>query len=195
MAVAVVGLVVWLTQTPVAVPVVEESPRPTTTPVVIPVAENGLPEATSAPWKPGAPRDLRIPALRVDSVVVPIQTADRVLTPPSDPQQLGWWADGARPGDRRGSVLLTGHTVNAGGGALDDLETLRTGDEVVVTTRDADLSYAVTSVRVFGKGDLATKSAYLFSQQVPGRLVIVTCEDWNGTEYLSNVVVVAEPRP
>jgi hypothetical protein len=28
---------------------------------------------------------------------------------------------------------------------------------------------------------------------VPGRLVLVTCEDWNGARYLSNVVVIATP--
>jgi streptomycin 6-kinase len=33
----------------------------------------------------------------------------------------------------------------------------------------------------------------LFSQRVPGRLVLVTCEDWDGREYLSNVVVIAAP--
>jgi hypothetical protein len=26
-----------------------------------------------------------------------------------------------------------------------------------------------------------------------GRLVLVTCEDWNGEVYLSNAVVIAEP--
>lgn len=26
-----------------------------------------------------------------------------------------------------------------------------------------------------------------------GRLVLVTCEDWNGKEYLSNAVVIADP--
>ena len=30
-------------------------------------------------------------------------------------------------------------------------------------------------------------------QEVPGRLVVLTCEDWDGARYLSNVVVVADP--
>jgi hypothetical protein len=33
----------------------------------------------------------------------------------------------------------------------------------------------------------------LFSQSGPGRLVLVTCEDWNGEVYLRNRVVVATP--
>jgi len=28
---------------------------------------------------------------------------------------------------------------------------------------------------------------------VPGRLVLITCEDWDGERYLSNVVVTATP--
>ena len=33
----------------------------------------------------------------------------------------------------------------------------------------------------------------MFSQDVPGRLVLITCEDWDGSRYLSNVVVTATP--
>lgn len=140
---------------------------------------------------------LRIPALDVDAPVVPVKAPGGTLTPPSDPQELGWWADGARPGERQGSVLVAGHTVHNGGGALDDLEQLEVGDPITVATRGsdaADLAYVVTSVRIYGKGRLARQAATIFAQDVPGRLVVVTCEDWNGSDYLSNVVVVARPR-
>jgi hypothetical protein len=40
---------------------------------------------------------------------------------------------------------------------------------------------------------LAKQAAQIFDQSVPGRLVLVTCEDWNGTTYLSNAVVIAKP--
>ena len=105
---------------------------------------------------------------------------DGVLTPPSDPQELGWWADGARPGDPRGSALVTGHTVSTGGGALDDLEDLDEGDRILVHSARKESDYAVESVEVLAKGDLADRAELLFSQAVPGRLVVVTCEDWNG---------------
>ena len=90
-------------------------------------------------------------------------------------------------------MLVTGHTVHNGGGALDDLEQLEVGDQATVRTRAMDLTYVVTSVRIYGKGKLAREAATIFSQEVPGRLVLITCEDWTGSEYLSNVVVVAEP--
>ena len=146
-----------------------------------------------APSRPGAPTRIQIPTLDVDATVVPIQAPDRTLLPPSDPQQLGWWAAGAKPGAARGSALLTGHTVNAGGGALDDLEQLSRGDRVKVRTERGMLTYAVKSTVIYNKGVVAEQAQRLFSQEVKGRLVLVTCEDWNGVRYLSNVVVVATP--
>ena len=144
-------------------------------------------------WKPGVPRRVVIQRLRMDAPVVPISAAGSALTPPSDPQQLGWWSAGAQTGARRGSALVTGHTVHTGGGALDNLERMRTGDRVTVYTGRGIIPYDVRSVEVFGKGSVARHAQRLFSQEVRGRLVLVTCEDWDGTQYLSNVVVVAKP--
>jgi LPXTG-site transpeptidase (sortase) family protein len=151
-------------------------------------------EAVRAPWRPGAPRLVRIPALDVAAPVVPVKAPGRTLVPPSDPRQLGWWADGAEPGDLAGSALITGHTVHTGGGALDDLEDLEAGDTVVVRTERGTIRYAVQRVQIFSKGSLAGDATRVFSQDVPGRLVLITCEDWDGERYLSNVVVTATPR-
>ncbi len=162
---------------------------PASAPEVAPDA----PAATPARRTAGAPRGITIPDLGVDAPVVPIRTAGGTLVPPADPGTLGWWADGARPGDRRGSALLTGHTVHTGGGALDDLERLTRGDRITVRGTTATTTYAVRSVRIYGKGALARRAEELFGQRVRGRLVLVTCEDWDGREYLSNVVVTAAP--
>jgi LPXTG-site transpeptidase (sortase) family protein len=144
-------------------------------------------------WSPGVPRRVVIERLGMDAPVLPISAVGSALTPPSDPQQLGWWAAGARTGARWGSALVTGHTVHNGGGALDNLERMRAGDRVTVHTGRGIIPYDVRSVEVFGKGSVAQHADRLFSQEVPGRLVLVTCEDWDGTRYLSNVVVVAKP--
>lgn len=151
--------------------------------------------ATPARWVPGAPRRVSIPELGVNAAVRPVKAPGRTLVPPADPQELGWWADGARPGDGRGSALVAGHSVHAGDGALDDLELLETGDQVVVSSDRGRLRYAVDRVRIFSKGTLADQAERLFSQESRGRLVLLTCEDWDGSRYLSNVVVVATPRP
>jgi len=183
-----------------------EEPAPPSATTAAP-SSSGLPgvdttqDATYARIRPGYPDRVIVPTLDVDAPVLPIKAPDRTLVPPADPQVLGWWADGAQPGAATGSALVVGHTVHTGGGALDDLETLDEGDQVLVrSTRTQDgegslhtMEYVVETVRVYRKGRLAERAAELFSQEVDGRLVLLTCEDWDGTRYLSNVVVTALP--
>jgi LPXTG-site transpeptidase (sortase) family protein len=195
-ALIAVGVALWLVQTSgteamTAAPAA--GPGRATSPASGSTAEPTA-EPVRAPREPGAPERVRIPALRVDAPVLPVRAPGRTLVPPSDPQRLGWWADGAEPGAARGSALVAGHTVHTGGGALDHLEDLEPGDLVVVRTDRGTLRYDVRRVRVFSKGRIADHAAELFSQDVPGRLVLVTCEDWDGQRYLSNVVVTATPR-
>ncbi len=84
--------------------------------------------------------------------------------------------------------------MHTGGGALDDLEKVRPGDHVLVRTDHDTLRYAVQRVRIYDKGALAQHATDVFSQDVSGRLVLVTCEDWDGERFLSNVVVTATLR-
>ena len=198
LALLLAGAAMWLDQrpTPVADDAGPVDPPSSETPQAPPESAAPIsrrPEAKPAPPRPGAPERLLIPSLDVDSPVVPIRAPGGVLTPPADPQTLGWWADGARPGDARGSALVTGHTVSTGGGALDNLEQVTTGAMVNVRSAATTTSYDVRSVRIYGKGELAARAEELFDQTVRGRLVVITCEDWNGVEYLSNVVVTATP--
>lgn len=146
-----------------------------------------------ARWVPGAPHRIRIPAIHVNAAVIPVRAPSGTLVPPSDPKMLGWWAQGALPGAARGSTLLAGHTVHTGGGALNHLARVRPGDPIVLTTSKERIRYRVVAVRTFLKGTIARRAAGLFSQKVPGRLVVVTCADWNGSRYLSNTVVTARP--
>jgi LPXTG-site transpeptidase (sortase) family protein len=159
-------------------------------------------QAAEAPPRPerlphaGRPIRLLVPRLHVDAPVVPIGAPGRILVPPGNPQTLGWWDGGAVPGAAHGGALITGHTVHTGGGAFDDLETLRRGDTVWVRTAKGPIRYEVTGVTVYRKASLARDAAKVFRQRGPGRLVLITCEEWNGTTYLSNAVVFADPvRP
>lgn len=153
------------------------------------------PRAPTPLARPGKPLRVTIPRLRVSAAVLAISTEDGALTPPSNPRTVGWWSGGALPGARLGSAVVTGHTVHAGGGAFDDLEHLRPGDAVGVTTVRGKLDYRVTTVTTYRKQALAKNAARIFDQSVPGRLVLITCEDWNGKVYLSNAVVVAQRLP
>jgi LPXTG-site transpeptidase (sortase) family protein len=156
------------------------------------------PEVVLAAAKPkpdpaaGVPTGIVVPKLGVNAPVVPIGVVDGVLLPPDDPQVLGWWAQGAKPGVLRGGALITGHTVHTGGGAFDDLDTLHKGDEVRIRTVRGTIEYAVTGVTIYRKGRLARDAERVFSQKGPGRLVLITCEDWNGSGYDSNAIVFAE---
>ena len=53
----------------------------------------------------------------------------------------------------------------------------------------------VRGVTIYRKASLAEDAQKVFSQVVPGRLVLVTCEDWDGQTYLSNAVVFADLLP
>ena len=141
----------------------------------------------------GRPREIRIVSLGVRAPVVPLEADGRVLVPPSDPTTVGWWRDGALPGSRRGAAVLTGHTVSTGGGVFDDLDRLGQGDRVNVTTSRGPITYVVDQALTIAQRQLADRAEELFGADGPGRLVLVTCEDWNGEVYLSNQVVVAEP--
>ena len=81
---------------------------------------------------------------------------------------LGWWDGGAVPGAAHGGALVTGHTVHTGGGAFDDLETLRPGDPVRVRTARGTIRYAVTGVTVYRKASLARDAAKVFRQTRSG---------------------------
>jgi hypothetical protein len=148
---------------------------------------------------PGLPRGRRvphrlvIPALDVAARVVPVALVDRVLVPPDDPGVLGWWRGGADIGATRGSALVTGHTVHTGGGAFDHLGDLVMGDRIVVTTTHGPVAYAVETVTYYPKRTLADAASATFTQAGPPRLVLITCERWNGTSYDGNTVVVAVP--
>jgi LPXTG-site transpeptidase (sortase) family protein len=143
----------------------------------------------------GTPTRIVIPSLGVDNPVIGIDVSDGVLTPPNDPQVLGWWRDGAQPGAVTGSAVITGHTVHTGGGAFDNLDTLKPGNRVTIRTDKGRITYRVTRVIVYAKASLAQHAQEVFSQSGPGRLVLVTCDNWTGSEYLSNAVVYANRLP
>lgn len=159
--------------------------------VIQPSADIEEPEPQPHPAT-GVPQRLVVPKLGIDAPVIRAHVTDGTLWPPDDPQTLGWWAEGAKPGAVHGGSLITGHSVSTGGGAFDDLETLRKGDRVRVRTDRGVIGYTVTGVTIYKKGALAKDAQRVFSQEGPGRLVLITCEDYNGSYWESNAIVFAE---
>jgi LPXTG-site transpeptidase (sortase) family protein len=138
---------------------------------------------------------LQIPRIAVDARVVPIRSnEERVLNPPQDPGVVGWWSDGAAPGKPRGSAVLVGHTIrNKGGGVFDNVGDLGRGDAIQVKRSGSTFGYRVKSIEVLSKAELARNAEEIFAQTGAGRLVIITCDDWDGGAWRSNIVTIATP--
>ena len=114
--------------------------------------------------------------------------------PPSDTQLVGWWQRSAEPGARHGQTVITGHTVHAGGGVMNRLGELGTGDVIRLRDNDKVVEYRVTDIATLSTAEVAEHAVPLFGQdREQGRLVLVTCTDWVDGDYLSNIVVVADP--
>jgi len=141
----------------------------------------------------GAPRVLTVPHLGITAAVRQIQVQGGILTPPADATEVGWDITTAEPGSAYGSTVITGHTVHTGGGAVNELDDLSMGDAVMVATSKGRIEYDVTDVVELTKQEMVRAIPKLYRREVPGRIVLITCTDWNGFEYLANTVVVAEP--
>jgi LPXTG-site transpeptidase (sortase) family protein len=142
-----------------------------------------------------APFALRIPRIGVDAHVVPIKSNEEgILEPPRNISVAGWWSDGAAPGEAKGSAVLVGHAVrNKGGGVFDDLGELSRGDAIEVEGSHSTLTYRVQSVDVLSKDEVARNAKQIFDQTGTGRLVVITCGDFDGTVWRSNIVIIASP--
>lgn len=139
----------------------------------------------------GEPKHLTVPQLDIDASVVPVSARHQVLYPPSDPSLVGWWKDGVEPGSAQGTAILVAHAVHTGGGVFDNLDNLKRGDEFSVTTKNGTLNYVVHRVEVFHKKQLPKRAAKIFRQTGDSRLVLVSCDNWDGEVWESNVVVIA----
>jgi LPXTG-site transpeptidase (sortase) family protein len=141
------------------------------------------------------PYTVHIPRIGVDARVVPIKSnEERILEPPRDPTVAGWWSDGAAPGEPQGSAVVVGHTVRSRvGGVFDDIGHLSRGDSIEVSGSEATLTYRVRSIDVLSKDEVARNAEDIFAQKSPGRLVLITCDDWDGVAWRSNVVIIATP--
>lgn len=132
---------------------------------------------------PGVLRADAGPAIRPDP-------RTNVLVPPGT-TLVHRWADRGLPGTTtRDTVYLLGHTVRAGGGVFDRLQTVRVGQLVHVTTARGTLNYRVDATRLYEKDQIQHADEVYAS--VPGRLVLIGCYlNSDGSPQDRNVVVFA----
>jgi hypothetical protein len=66
-------------------------------------------------------------------------------------------------------------------------------DAIEVRGLHATLTYRVQSNNELSKEEFARNAEQIFDQTSAGRLVIITCGDFDGTVWESNVVIIAAP--
>lgn len=155
-------------------------------------------DAITAPSSNPAPTRVEIDRLNIAAPVSRAGIDMRVgaLAVPGNVRRLGWWRDGAAPGDRFGTTLIAGHVDSRvqGAGAFKQLHRARAGMRIRVTTSDGRVrQYRVTTTRRLKKEALP---ANVFTQRGRARLVLVTCGGpFNARtgHYRDNIIVTAVP--
>jgi len=174
------------------VPIAAVSPPPDAAP-----PEAGRPVPPAAAPTGSLPLRLRVEQLHVDAPVVPVVVAaDGALGVPADPRTVGWWAGGPLPGSLAGTAVLDGHvdSAAAGPGALFELRRVTVGDTVTVSGDNTPVTYRITGVREYDKGELPASG--LFVRTGAPRLALVTCGgpfDAGSRHYRDNIVAFGVP--
>lgn len=173
-------------------PVRAAPPQATTVPAPV-VPEPLAPEPVAAD-QDARPTHLRIPAIDVSATVTSLGIrADQQVEVPDNPDEVGWYRLGARPG-QDGSAVLLGHVDSTEGPAVfHRLRSLEPGDEVEVVGTDGSVTrFEVTSTATYANEDFPAQRVYRPTGR-PG-LALVTCGgryDAANGGYQSNVVVYA----
>ena len=156
------------------------------------------PPSTPEPAPARTPSRVQIPALGVDSAIIPVGVDDNgQLEIPEDVQSVGWYRFGRAPGATRGSAVLTGHVDDhlQGAGALADLGSLQPGDTLTVTDATGTArTFSVLSREGWHKGGVPLDR--LFDRGGDPRLVLITCGGSFNTStlgYDDNIAVTAVP--
>ena len=144
------------------------------------------------------PTRVKLDAVGIDAPASPvgIDIGKGVLGVAPDIHRTGWWADGAQPGDKTGTVLIAGHvdSATAGAGAFFHVKDAKAGARIELATAGGrTFAYKVVSVRSYLKTALPTD---VWSRRGPARLVLVTCGgpfDQATGHYRDNIVLTAVP--
>ena len=189
--VAAAPALVPLAPRPAAAPaaLVPLSPRPAVAPA---------PLAPAAPITAARPAGLVVPAAGIDAGGVGTLGLDEIgeLQAPATPNDVGWYRDGATPGDP-GTAVLVGHVDSyRGPGVFWHLRNLRPGDTIDVPRSDGTVAhFGVDAVETVDKDAFPTERVY--APTAGPSLRLITCGgpfDRSARSYEDNVVVFASPR-
>ncbi|MFF1836204.1 class F sortase [Streptomyces sp. NPDC058231] len=142
------------------------------------------------------PKRIRIPTIAVDAPFTSLAigpTGQLDAPPPNDKNLVGWFKDGATPGER-GSAIVAGHVDTKTGPAVFlQLQFLKPGSTVDITRADGTIAeFKVDSVEKFSKARFPNKRVY--ADTTTAQLRLITCGgtyDRKAKDYEDNVVVFA----
>jgi hypothetical protein len=154
-----------------------------------------LPGRSATPT-PSPPTAIRIPALGVRAAVVPVLAPGGALDVPADPQVIGWWSAGPRPGSAAGTVVLAGHvdTAERGLGAFAALLRAEPGTRIEVVAGPATVRYVVAARVRYPKSTLPPDVLASYGRP---RLALLTCGGAfveRTRHYTDNIVVIGLPE-
>lgn len=157
-----------------------------------------MPDPSQAPRPATAlpdPVSISIPEIGVERMLVPLGlNEERALEVPDDPDDVGWFTGGGRPGGP-GPVVVVGHVDSTTGPAVfARLPELTEGDRIELEDADGRQAvYEVTATRDVPQDDFPTED--VFGRTTDDRLQLITCTgDYDRTagRYLENRLVTAE---
>jgi sortase (surface protein transpeptidase) len=138
------------------------------------------------------PEKLEIPAIGVNIVVGRLGLQpDGEVEVPATTRTVGWFVDGATPG-QIGSAVILGHVDSyLGPGIFFELKTLKANDMIIVTLADGTVTrFRVNRVVQYAKTDFPDQ--LVFGSHGTRSLQLVTCGgpfDPSTGHYLANIVV------
>ncbi|MET7801616.1 class F sortase [Streptomyces decoyicus] len=166
------------------------------------VASSATPRSSASPAFPdlalprSAPKRVRIPEIAVDAPFTQLTigpTGQLDAPPAGDKNLVGWFKDGAAPGER-GSAIIAGHVDTKTGPAVFlQLESLKPGSTINITREDGVIAtFKVDSVETFNKARFPSDRVY--ADASTAQLRVITCGgayDRKVKDYVDNIVVFA----
>ncbi len=165
-------------------PVVAQDPSPTPSKAI---------KGRRTAKHPITPVRIEIPAIGADAPITPVSLDKRQSLQVPDPEEAGWWRQGAKPG-ARGVAVVVGHVDSKTGPAVFyHLSALKKGQRIVLSAADGSIvTYRVDSVQQYAKNAFPTRKVYGATKDAQLRLI--TCGgqyDRGRGGYRDNVVVFA----
>lgn len=122
----------------------------------------------------GIPVNIRIEKINVNATIQALGlTTDGALASPNNLSDVGWYINGAKPGEI-GSAVLNGHTGVSTAGVFKNLQQLTVGDFIVITDNlGKETIFEVRELKTYGRDDRVPE---IFYNNDSAHLNLITCE-------------------